>query len=116
MKYRIADITDPHIINAAVAKAQGLKSYPTSKDFFEQADPRGFAYHYNFTNWKHGGPLIERERIPNNGDLIAALKTYLTGKFGEFVEIESATEAWTTKMEKSPQPEGQGEILQLSKP
>lgn len=95
MKYRIADITDPHIINAAVAKAQGLKSYPTSKDFFEQADPRGFAYHYNFTSWKHGGPLIERERIPNNGDLIAALKTYLTGKFGEFVELEGPHE-WLT--------------------
>lgn len=103
MKYRIADITDLHVLNAAVAKAQGLKAYPTSKDFFEGADPRGFAYHYKFTSWKHGGPLIERERIPNDGDLVAALKTYLTGKFGEFVEIETATEFQPAQMEKPPQ-------------
>lgn len=92
MKYRIADITEPAILNAAVAKAQGLRAFPSSKDFIDRIDPSEFAYFYNFSKWKDAGPIIERERIPNDGDLMAAMRTYLTRKFGEFVEIEDYPE------------------------
>lgn len=92
MKYRIADITEPVILNAAVAKARGLRAFPSSKDFADRIDPAEFAYAYDFSKWKDAGPIIEAERIPNDGDVMAAMRTYLTRKFGEFVEIDSYAE------------------------
>lgn len=92
MKYKISDLDNSAIINAAVAKAEGLKAFPTSSDFIECANPLGFAYYYDFLNWRDAGPIIEREKIPNNGDLRAAMIAYLSAKFGEYVEISTAEE------------------------
>lgn len=38
-------------------------------------------------DWSIAGPIIERERIPNDGDLVAAMRAYVASKFGDEVEL-----------------------------
>lgn len=37
--------------------------------------------------WGQAGPIIERERIHNDGDLTAAMRAYVASKFGDEVEL-----------------------------
>ena len=36
-------------------------------------------------DWEYGGPIIERQRIQNDGDLAAAMRAYVASKFGDEV-------------------------------
>jgi len=39
------------------------------------------------TDWAQGGPIIERERIPNNGDLAEAMRCFVASKLGDTVDV-----------------------------
>lgn len=47
----------------------------------------GFIHYTPSTNWAQGGPIIERKKIPNTGDLASAMRCYVASKFGDEVEI-----------------------------
>lgn len=86
----------------AVSKCEGIQ--------WEQGDLDAQEYGPGFrpsTNWAHGGPIIERERIELRGDgdkgwiaddnlnpsqwgptpLIAAMRCYVASKLGDEVEV-----------------------------
>lgn len=113
MKHKTEEL-EGALLDAAVAKVEGERAQPTL--FRDAHDVLVFSWSYSpSTNWLHGGPIIERERIdlqaPPEADestwlarhcnwstrtcaegggetpLIAAMRAYVASKFGDEVEL-----------------------------
>lgn len=63
MRYKTSELTGA-LLNAAVAKAEGLPVHPGPGRFLVAAglDTR-WAHEFDFLSWNDAGPLIERDRI-----------------------------------------------------
>lgn len=116
MKHKTATL-EGALLDAAVAKAEGLPAHPGPGRFMVAAPINTrWAHEFAFsTDWRDGGPIIERERIEIGfmGDehgwqaalnpdaqadyvlvwvdgptpLIAAMRAYVASKFGEVMEL-----------------------------
>lgn len=96
-KYKVAEL-DGALLDAAVASALGLK-WSWGDDGTLQKRPvvlvehryaSGMPYDEQFRPsawWSDGGPLIERERIQNDGDLAAAMRALVSRKLGDEVNV-----------------------------
>jgi len=63
MKHKVAELSGA-LLDAAVAKAEGLQTVPAAVSFCYILMPFGTTKKYSPSrNWSDGGPIIERERI-----------------------------------------------------
>jgi hypothetical protein len=113
MKYKVSEL-EGALLDAAVAKAEGIEVVETGPSLTRWSQDRGCWRGWNpSTDWRDGGPLIERERIkllPPQADrgrwlaecfqgkphfgwaeadapLIAAMRAYVASKLGDEVEL-----------------------------
>ena len=111
MKHKTEEL-EGELLNAAVAKAEGLPVHPGPGRFMVAAPiAQRWAHEFDWAgSWKDGGPIIERERITiiwarENGwlgrcnshwqvpeelgptPLIAAMRAYVASRFGDEVEL-----------------------------
>jgi hypothetical protein len=114
MKYETAELKGV-LLDASVAKAEGLDVVPRGHGLTRWDQDHGVWRGWNpSTDWRDGGPIIERERMlvaphavdgwaawPSAGGgavlgtlqhvgptpLIAAMRAYVASKFGDTVEL-----------------------------
>lgn len=81
-KHKVSEL-EGALLDVAVALAWGWNPALEPVEHFLSAEFGGSPS----SQWAAGGSLIERERIPNDGDLAAAMRTYVARKLGEEVEL-----------------------------
>lgn len=115
MKHKTAEL-EGALLDAAVAKAKGLTTVPRAVSFCYILRPFDVVKFSPSRDWADGGPIIERERIRMNPGrsfrkgsketvweafmpleavgvgvastpLVAAMRAYVSSKFGEDVEL-----------------------------